>query len=250
MCAPLATAGFQAASAIGGFITEQNTTAAKNNAARQAFDYQVLDREREWMEILGDWNQRQLEYKKSLSSFEEAAYAGYAQEQQRLNEVYKEAAFKNLDTVLGMVQAAGSRYATAASGQSTLRSARMIEAFGGRNLATQQQSLESARNRFSLTTEGIRRDWMSAQNRAFSNVAIAPTAGIAPPKPTMLEGPSVLGLVAGIGSAAAPLIGKPLLPPSSSSIPTVSNFDFGTTNAFANPSFGTSDLSFTSPFLP
>jgi len=246
MCAPLATAGFQAASAIGGFITEQNTTAAKNNAAIQDYEYQLAAREQQWMNTLGEWNQRQLEYKKSLSSFEEAAYAGYAQEQQRLNEVYKEAAFKNQETVLGMLQATGRQYATAASGQSTLRSARMVEAFGGRNLATQQQSLESARNRFSLSTEGIRRDWMSAQNRAFSNVAIAPTAGIAPPKPTMQEGPSVLGLVAGLGSAAVPLIGKPLLPPSSSPLP-----NFNVNSPYTLPSAVSFDTqtAFSSPFL-
>ena len=43
---------------------------------------------------------------------------------------------------------------------------------------------------------------MSDNNRAYQNVAVAPMPDIAPPAPVMTPGPSPLGLIAGIGSAA------------------------------------------------
>ena len=72
----------------------------------------------------------------------------------------------------------------------------------GRNQAIMAESLLSANVVIDRQLEGIRREQMSANNRAYSPVAIAPEVDIAPPPPVMQQGPSGLSLLAGIGSAA------------------------------------------------
>ena len=70
----------------------------------------------------------------------------------------------------------------------------------GRNQAINAESLISAGNRMIFNNENIRRQQMSANNRAYSNVALRPVAGFAPPPPVMMPGPSPLGLIGGIAS--------------------------------------------------
>ena len=59
-----------------------------------------------------------------------------------------------------------------------------------------------ARNRYMYDTEQLRNQYRSSRNRAYSQVANAPLIGVAPPKPTFTDGPSNLGLIAGLGGAA------------------------------------------------
>ena len=72
----------------------------------------------------------------------------------------------------------------------------------GRNQAIMAESLLSANRGYRNATEGIQRQQLSENNKAYSPVAIAPEPDVAPPPPVMQPGPSPLGLIAGIGSAA------------------------------------------------
>jgi len=250
MCAPLATAGIGIAQSIGSYVSDQSTTAAKNNALIQDYEYKLQQREQDWMSTLGEWNQSRLEYEKTLSANQEAAYGGYAQEQQRLNEVYKEAAFANQASLIGLMQGMGQYQARGVSGQSASRGLNMMQGAYDRNQAIQQESLRSARNRFTLSTEGIRRNLTSANNQAFSNVALAPVAGAAPPPPTMLQGPSTLGLITGIASSAVPLMGKPLFGGSPPSLPGGNTSAFNLNSSYQFPtSTSFNPLAYNSPFL-
>ena len=60
------------------------------------------------------------------------------------------------------------------------------------------ESLLGAQQAYTTRTDGIRRELIGAQNKAFSDVAYAPEPGVAPPPPTMTPGPSGLGLMAGV----------------------------------------------------
>ena len=73
----------------------------------------------------------------------------------------------------------------------------------GRNQAIQAESLLSAQYGLQNANRGIRRELLSANNEAFEKVAVQPKPGVAPPPPTMAQGPSPLSLVGGLLSAGS-----------------------------------------------
>lgn len=206
MCLPAAAVGIisgisSAASSVGGFIDAQNQASAANQSAINNYKYQVAERENRWNQELTIWNQRRVEYKQKSEENKSAAYRAYAQEQNRLNEVYKGAAFNNQAALIQMVNQSGSAQAKNVSGKSAQRLSDMAVAQFGRNQAIQAESIVSARNAYALNTDDLRNEWISANNKAYSDVAVRPVAGVAPPRPVMQSGPSGLGLIAGLGGA-------------------------------------------------
>lgn len=205
MCAPvLGVLSFvgSAAQSVGGFMSQQAQADASNEAAIQNYKYQLAQRENKWRQTLTAWNHKRLEYKKATQEHKEAAHRGYAQEQQRLNELYQKAAFTNQDQLIQLMQAQGKWGAMGNSGQSSQRINAMMVAQYGRNQAIQAESLFSARNAYKLQADQIRADWKGANNKAYSQVALAPVADFAPPAPVMDPGPNALSLVGGLASAA------------------------------------------------
>ena len=149
-----------------------------------------------------------------------AANRGYAQEQQRLNEIYQKAAFTNQDQLAKMLSSQGKNLASGSQGQSAQRSNAMMLAALGRSQAQTAASLTSARNAAKFSNAGIRDELTSANREAFSSVALKPVAGIAPPAPVMQSGPSALSLIGGIGSAVAGGFGAVNSAPDAGKIPT------------------------------
>jgi hypothetical protein len=75
----------------------------------------------------------------------------------------------------------------------------------GRNNATIAANLSSARDATMQRSEDIRRQLQGANQKAYSQVALKPIAGIAPPKPQLSD--PTIGLVGGLLGAAAGGIG-------------------------------------------
>ena len=65
------------------------------------------------------------------------------------------------------------------------------------------ESLLSAQYGYDQNVAGVRRQQLSANNQAFSNVAVAPEPDVAPPPPAMAQGPSPLSLMGGLLGAGA-----------------------------------------------
>lgn len=240
------------ASSVGSFAQGSAQAAAQNKAAKQNYEYQIAQRENKWRQTLSAWGHKRLEYKQTVQENEAAAWAGYTQEQQRLNEVYKDVKFKNQDALIQLIDAQGSMAASGQTGQTAQRMQVAAMAAYGRNQAINAESLISARNRMINSNDNIRRQQMSANNRAYSQVALRPIAGFAPPPPVMTPGPSPLSLIGGIGSAIAGGIGEMQslqAPPafaaapagqnfSTGAIPYSGNYMNGPTASFGGPSFG------------
>ena len=93
------------------------------------------------------------------------------------------------------------------TGRSAQRLDNQIVSQFGRNQAIAAESLTGAGNAFRDRVDSIRRAQMSDNNRAYQNVAVAPMPDVAPPAPVMTPGPSPLGLISGLGSAALGGIG-------------------------------------------
>jgi hypothetical protein len=92
--------------------------------------------------------------------------------------------------------------ASGATGKSAQRMDNQIVSQFGRNQAIAAESLFGAHMAYKDRTASINRSLQSDNNKAYENVAIQPQVGIAPPPPVMAPGPSGLGLIAGLGSAA------------------------------------------------
>ena len=68
----------------------------------------------------------------------------------------------------------------------------------GRGQAVIAENLMSARNKYLDTTMDTNRELLSANRKAYQDVAIRPTPGVAPVRPTMTPGPSGLSLASGL----------------------------------------------------
>ena len=207
VCAPIIGAIGTIASAAGSFASQSAATAASNKAAINNYKYQVAQRENNWKQELNAWGHKKLEYEAKVYENQVAANSGYAQEQQKLNEIYNQAAFANQDQTAKLLTTLGGNVAAGRSGKSAQRSMDMMLAAVGRQQAQTSASLTSAQHAYEANVEGIRNQLASENNKAFSSVALKPVAGVAPPPPVMQSGPSPLGLIGSIASAGAGAIG-------------------------------------------
>ena len=205
MCAPLAlgaaTLATGAASSISKYQSAQAQTAAANRGAVNNYKYQLKMRSRNWDATRYRYGQQIADYKQALSDNSDAANRAYAAEQERLNNVFRSAKFNQQAKLIELVRNQGKTAAANRSGRSALRIEQDMAGIYGRGQATVGESLFSAQKAFASRGEGIRRQLLSANNKAYSNVAVAPQPGIAPPAPIMQTGPSGLDLALGIVEA-------------------------------------------------
>ena len=220
MCSPAAALGgaafgFSAMGAIGQHQSAQAQADAQNEAASSNFKHKMKIRKRNWDREKFRYNRSLTQYKLKQSEIPLAANRAYAGEQQKLNNIYKQASFRNQANLAQLVQGSGRSAAAGMTGRSADRlDIQMVSQFG-RNQAIAAESLFSAGLAYQDRVGSINRAQESDLNRAYENVAIQPQLGVAPPPPVMTPGPSPLSLVAGLGSAALGGIGtyNELAPP-------------------------------------
>ena len=188
---------------IGSHQSAQDQANYTNESNNRQYKHALMVREAKWYNQIANWNNQRTDYKKTLHSNNEAAGRAYASEQQRLNEMYQQAAFSNQDMLTKLLQASGMSQATGQSGQSLKRNQDMHLAAYGRNNAVVAEKLASAKNAMNLRNETVWHQQKSANNQAWNQVAMAPVQDIAPPVPVQAPGPSGLGLAAGLLGAAA-----------------------------------------------
>jgi hypothetical protein len=191
-----------ASSAMGAVGSYQQGQAANANAIAN-YEHQLQMREHDWRMQLSTWAHRRLEYKNEIRSNNDAASRGYAAEQTRLNEQFMQAAFQKQDMLTGLLKSQGG-IGEMAGGSAARLNQSMLAQFG-RNNATIAANLSSARDATMQRSEDIRRQLQGANQKAYSQVALKPIAGIAPPKPQLSD--PTIGLVGGLLGAAAGGIG-------------------------------------------
>ena len=209
MCDPVsvglgaATAGAKGFGAYAKHQEGQMKADAANAASINKFNYENDLQTFKNNERADIYRQKLREYDVNLLSFKEAAYAGHRREQERLNEVYESARFTTQGQAVELLQKQGALNASGiAQGASTRRAAASLVAQYGYNQAILAQNIIGAHGRFRRSIEDINRQWQSAQNRAYSQVAVAPRFGPRPQAPEMVQGPSNLSLIAGLADAA------------------------------------------------
>ena len=202
MCEPITIGLISAASGIMGAAGAHQDAQAQadyqNQASSRDYKYQLARREGEWNQALSIWGNKKADYQNEYDSNYAAAGRSEAAEQYRLNEMFQQAAFQKQDMLSQLIQGQGSNAASGKTGNTAARLDQTMLAAFGRNNAIIAENLASARSAMIQRNEDNRLQLQSANNKAWSQVALAPTPGIAPPQPVMVGGPSGIGLVSGI----------------------------------------------------
>ena len=206
MCAPaaLGVASF-ATGALGAVGQHQSASAqasAANAGAMRQYKYQLKMRENNWQRERERYQVGVANYRQAVVDNEDAANRAYVSQQEKLNNIYRSTSFRQQAQLIELAQGSDKRAATGQRGRSVNRLDNDIVSQFGRNQAIAAESLLSAQRGYNTGVNNIRREQLSANNRAYSPIAIAPEPDIAPPAPVMQQGPSGLSLLAGIGSAA------------------------------------------------
>lgn len=209
MCEPVSIISGIAgvASSVGGFMDAQNSANQANESATRDYQYALARREGDWNQQLSIWGNKKVDYQNDINANSDATSRAYASEQYRFNELFQQAAFQKQDILTQLVQAQGSLAASGKSGRTAAKLDQSMLAAFGRNNAIMSENLTSARSAMMQRNEDTRLQLTSANNKAWGQVAIAPTPGMAPPPPMMQSGPSGIGLAAGILSGAATAAG-------------------------------------------
>ena len=210
MCAPVVGALSLASGVMGAVGQHQSASsaaAAQNSAAMRGYRYQLKVRQKNWERERERYANQKAQYYTSMAENESAAQRAYASEQKRLNNIYKKASFSKQAQLVQLAQATGRMAATGRRGQSMNRLDTSVVSQFGRNQAIMAESLLGAQQAYDTRVDNIRREQLSANNDAFSQAAIAPEVGVAPPAPVMRQGPSGLSLLAGIAGAGVNAIG-------------------------------------------
>ena len=202
MCAPvalgIATAATGVMGAVGQHQSAQAQANAQNTAAINNYKYQLKVRERNWDQTRYIYGRKIHQFNEEVSENRMAAARGYAAAQRNLNEKFKQAAFTNESRLATLVRSQGNFAAAGRTGRSAdrLEMEQMMQF--GRGRAAIGESLMSAQTGYRGSVENIRRQELSANNQAYEQVAIRPTPGVAPVRPTMMPGPNGLSLASGI----------------------------------------------------
>jgi len=204
MCEPVTalTVASGALSAVGQHQSASAAARAQNEASMGNYKYQLKVRENKWRRERERYAIQKTQYRQQLSENQLAASRAVTAEQTRLNNAFKSAAFQNQSQLVQLMKLQGKSAARGVRGKSTERLDNDVLSAFGRNQSIMAENLMSAQARYRTMGQSLQRELISSNNRAFSNVAVAPEVGIAPPKPVMQSGPSSLSLIAGLGQAA------------------------------------------------
>tara|TARA_R100000655_G_scaffold42646_1_gene78663 strand:- start:646 stop:1317 length:672 start_codon:yes stop_codon:yes gene_type:complete len=197
----IATAASSGLGAVSSYQSQQQQAAAANAGAIRNYKYQLKVREQNWNRQRSQWENDKINYEETVADNSFAAQEGYARAQRKLNEQFKAAAFAEESDLIGLMESMGEMRASGRTGQSAQRIDNAMLAAFGRNNARRAASLTSAKQGYQQQTEDIRRQQIDENEMAFDEVAFAPQADIAPPAPTMQQGPSQLSLISGLANA-------------------------------------------------
>jgi hypothetical protein len=193
--------------AVGSHQQAQAQADYQNESARRNYEYANRQRALDWQNQLSVWAVKRNEYQQQVGENFSAADRAYASEQAKLNEQFEAAALQKQDMMAQLIGLTGANRASERSGRSVQRLDTAAVAAFGRNQAIMTKNLVSARNAMIQRTYDNTLQLDAANRRAYNNVAVAPTPGIAPPQPVMVAGPSGMGLAAGILGGVASGIG-------------------------------------------
>ena len=204
----VAKAGMGIMGAIGGHNAKVAQARAQNEAAVERYKYQLKIRERENLNQNQLWATKLAQYDLNMKAADRAAARAYGVEDLKEAQRIKSAAFSTQKLNRAMAKSTGTAAASGKSGRSAARFDQNVENQFARNQTMIVENLMGAQAARQYREMGIADQLTSARNRAFSDVAVAPTVSEPPLEPAQLSGPSSAGMMLGIGNSILGGIGS------------------------------------------
>ena len=183
-------------------FNNKNAQARQQNEARiQQYKQQMLIRDVKDQQRFGVYNTKKVEYEQNLNALtRQFGYQDKAQ-QLRMVELMKGSKLASQNDLINQVEKAGKVIAGTASGISQAKLRQSALAKIGRATAARKATLEGQQAAFDMEQEASVQSLNTARQNAFNKVRYAPQQSVQIAPPTMVEGPSSLDLLTGIGGA-------------------------------------------------
>ena len=204
----VAQAGMGIMGAVGKHNAQMAQAKAQNEAMMKEYKYRLQIRDKKWKDELQVYATKLGQYDLQMKAADRAAARAYGVEEYKQNQRLKAANFSSLKLSQAMAKRGGAAAAAGRSGRSAQRMDREVENAFVANQNMIAANLLSAEETSQMSALNIRDQLQSAQNQAYSNVAIAPSQPMELLEPTQVEGPSSAGLALGIGNSILGGIGK------------------------------------------
>ena len=199
----LITGGVQAIGAVGGWFGQQDAARAENKRRIQQYKQQMLIRNVRDMGRFGIYRQkRDVIYKENLTALSRRYAMQQKQDELRMNELLKGAKLGTQNDLVNQVESAGKIMAGTTSGQSQAKLKQSAMAKIGRATALREDKLMSSVYAKEMKDEADLMTLNAARMKEFSKVQFAPQESIPQSMGAMVDGPSPMSLIAGIGNAA------------------------------------------------
>lgn len=182
--------------AIGTFASGAISSIASYQQQQQQADYANAVARQQYQAQLTAYNQSERSYEAQMRLNAEAANRGYTAEQNKLQAEYAKAAQTAQERTIQSLQQQGLVMASGRSGQSIGLLMADAQRTADRDMAVLGQNLAYANQDYWVGAESIYNQQESANNMAASQRMAKPSS------PIPMPGPSGIGLVAGLGSAA------------------------------------------------
>ena len=198
------------ASGIFGSIAGHNDAVAQARAQNQAmmdqYKQRLRIRDKQYKDTQQIYATKLGQYDLQMKAADRAASRAYGLEQYKQSQRLKQAAFQGLRLNTALASQTGAAAAAGKTGRTAQRMDDNVEASFVRNQNMIFENLLSAEETRGFREQGIANRLESARNRAYGQVAIAPTVPLDPLEPAQLSGPSTMGrnlgiLNAGLGMA-------------------------------------------------
>ena len=201
----IGSAVVKGASGIFGSIAGHNDKIAQARAQNQArmdqYKYQLQIRDKRYKDQQQIYATKLGQYDLQMKAADRAAARAYGIEQYNQSQRLKQAAFQGLRLDRALAKSGGMAAARGMSGRSAQRLDTNIENQFVRNQNMIAQNLLTAEETRDYREIGIQDRLQSQRNRAYGQVAIAPTVPLDPLEPAQLSGPSSTGMGLGILNA-------------------------------------------------
>ena len=160
---------------------------AQNESARRQYQYQIDQREREWMQQLAVYNAKKVQYDINLNNAQLGAQEAYAQNEQKRQQALGDAEMKYQEMYADLLSnsKAAQAFASGQTGRSIARAQILERGEYGRKVAEIGRQLRT--NQLALAQENAKatgqlKGYMDQQ---FAQVAFNPVPDVEPPVPVM-----------------------------------------------------------------
>ena len=198
----IGSAVVKGASGIFGSIAGHNDAVAQARAQNQAmmdqYKYRLQIRDKQYKDAQQIYATKLGQYNQQMSAADRAASRAYGIEQYNQSQRLKQAAFQGMRLDRALAKSSGMAAAAGKSGRSAQRLDTDVENAFVRNQNMIAQNLLTPEETRDYRELGIADRLESQRNRAYSQVAIAPTKPLPLLEPTQLSGPSSTGMGLGI----------------------------------------------------